>query len=102
MGEGTSLSAIRLHSGREQPLDALFISPRNRLNSDIVDRLGCATEVGPLGSIVTVDEMKATTVAGVYAAGDITRMAHTVTFACADGVAAALAIHRSLVFETPA
>jgi len=42
--------------------------------------------------------MKATNVAGVYAAGDITRMGHTATFACADGVMAALAIHRSLAF----
>jgi thioredoxin reductase len=99
VGEGTSLSAIGLGNGRETPLDALFIGPNNRLNSDIAERLGCAIEVGPLGSTVTVDEMKATNVAGVYAAGDITRMGHTVTFACADGVMAALAIHRSLVFQ---
>jgi thioredoxin reductase len=102
VGEGTSLSAVRLRSGREQPLDALFIGPRNRFNSDIVEGLGCAVEAGPLGSIVTVDEMKATTVAGVYAAGDITRMAHAVTFACADGVTAALGIHRSLIFSMAA
>lgn len=98
VGEGTSLSAIRLRNGVEQPIDALFVGPRNRFNSDIAERLGCAVEDGPLGSVVTVDEMKVTNVAGVYAAGDITRMGHTVTFACADGVMAALAIHRSLVF----
>lgn len=98
VGEGTSLSAIRLRNGVEQPINALFIGPRNRFNSDFAERLGCALEDGPLGSVVTVDEMKATNVAGVYAAGDITRMGHTVTFACADGVMAALAIHRSLVF----
>lgn len=98
VGEGTSLSAIRLRNGVEQPIEALFIGPRNRFNSDIAERLGCAIEDGPLGSVITVDEMKATNVAGVYAAGDITRMGHTVTFACADGVMAALAIHRSLVF----
>lgn len=98
VGEGTSLSAIRLRNGVEQPIEALFIGPRNRLNSDIAERLGCAVEDGPLGSVVTVDELKETNVVGVYAAGDITRMGHTVTFACADGVMAALAIHRSLVF----
>jgi thioredoxin reductase len=97
VGEGTGLSAIRLRNGIEQPIDALFIGPRSRFNSDIAERLGCAVEDGPLGPMVTVDEMKATNVGGVYAAGDITRMGHTVTFACADGVMAALAIHRSLV-----
>ena len=53
---------------------------------------------GQFGSTVTVDEMKTTSVAGAYAAGDITRLGHTVTFACADRVMAALAIHRSLAF----
>lgn len=98
VGQGTGLSAVRLGNGTERPVDALFIGPANRLNSDIPERLGCAIEQGPLGSVVTVDDMKATNVSGVYAAGDITRMAHTVTFACADGVMAALAIHRSLAF----
>lgn len=55
-----------------------------------------------LGPVLNVDEMKATSIAGVYGAGDITRMGHTVTFACADGVMAALAIHRSLIFGVPA
>ncbi len=97
-GEGNRLSAVRLAGGREVPLDALYIGPSYRFSSDIGERLGCAIEAGPLGPIVTVDEMKATSVADVYAAGDITRMGHTVTFACGDGVMAALAIHRSLVF----
>jgi thioredoxin reductase len=39
-----------------------------------------------------------TTVTGVYAAGDITRSAHNVTWASADGVMAGMAVHRSLVF----
>jgi thioredoxin reductase len=98
VGEGTRLSAIRLADGREHPLDALYIGPSYRFGSDIADRLGCAIEAGPLGPILKVDEMKATSVADVYAAGDITRAGHTVTFACGDGVMAALAIHRSLVF----
>jgi thioredoxin reductase len=97
-GEGTGLEAVRLRNGREHPLDALFIGPPNRLNSGIAERLGCAIETGPLGAMVKVDDMKATNVPGVFAAGDITRAAHAVTFACADGVTAAIGIHRSLVF----
>ncbi|HET7276058.1 MAG TPA: NAD(P)/FAD-dependent oxidoreductase [Longimicrobiaceae bacterium] len=102
VGEGTNLSAIRLKDGREHPLEALFIGPPYRFSSDIAERLGCAIEAGPVGSTIIVDEMKSTSVAGVYAAGDITRMGHTVTFACADGVMAALAIHRSLILGTDA
>ncbi|WP_248287351.1 NAD(P)/FAD-dependent oxidoreductase [Massilia antarctica] len=99
IGEGKNLSAIVLSNGHKQPLDALFIGAPYRFSSDIAERLGCAIDVGPIGSTVTVDEMKATSIAGVFAAGDITRMGHTTTFACADGVMAALAIHRSLIFE---
>jgi thioredoxin reductase len=98
IGDGTTLSAVGLGDGREQALDALFIGPPYRFNSDIAERLGCAIETGPLGPAVIVDEMKATNVPGIYAAGDITRMGHTITFACADGVTAALAIHRALIF----
>jgi thioredoxin reductase len=98
IGEGSHLSAVRLRDGRDHPLDAVFIAPRYRFNCDLAEQLGCAIDEGPLGSTVTVNEMKATSVAGVYAAGDITRAGHTVTFACADGVMAALGIHRSLAF----
>lgn len=101
VGEGVHLSAIQLAGGREQPLDALYIGPPYRFSSDLAERLGCAIEDGMLGPTLTVDEMKATDIGGVYAAGDITRTGHTVSFACADGVMAALAIHRLLIFGAP-
>ncbi|HEX7062675.1 MAG TPA: NAD(P)/FAD-dependent oxidoreductase [Woeseiaceae bacterium] len=97
-GEGDGLSAIELGDGRMSPADALYIGPRFRLNSRIAEQLGCEMDEAPLGRIIRTDEQKATTVPGVYAAGDITRGAHTVTWACADGVMAGLAVHRSLVF----
>lgn len=102
VGEGRSLSAVQLADGREHPLDALYIGPPYRFGSDLAERLGCGIEAGPLGPILKVDEMKATDVPHVYAAGDITRMGHAVTFACGDGVMAALAIHRSFVFAAAA
>jgi len=97
VGERDGLSALALADGRSCPLDALFISPRNRLNSQIAERMGCNIQDGPLGQVITVDDMKATTVPRVFAAGDIARAAHNVTFACADGVMAAMAMHRSLI-----
>jgi thioredoxin reductase len=98
-GEGRSLSELHLAGNRSDRLDALFIGPCNHLNSATAEQMGCAIETGPLGQTVKVDETQMTSVPDVYAAGDITRVAHNVTFACADGVMAAIAIHRSLMLE---
>jgi thioredoxin reductase len=97
-GVGPRLSSIELVDGRTAEIDALYIGPHTRLNSPIAQQLGCELEDTPLGPIVRVDAERMTTVPGVYAAGDITRGAHTVTWAAADGVTAGLAVHRSLVF----
>lgn len=97
-GEGDRLSAIELADGRMSETDALYIGARTRLNSGIAEQLGCELDEGPLGAFIRTDEQKATTVPGVYAAGDITRAAHSATFASADGVMAGTALHRSLVF----
>ena len=97
-GDGPQLSAIELADGRMSGVDALFLGPRSRLNSGIAQQLGCAMDEAPFGPIIRTDPQKMTTVPGVYAAGDITRGAHSVTWACADGVMAAVAVHRSLVF----
>jgi len=97
-GDGSRLSAIELVDGRLSPADALYVGPRTRLNSEIAQQLGCELDDAQFGPIIRTDADKITTVPGVYAAGDITRGAHTVTFAAADGVMAGLAVHRSLVF----
>jgi thioredoxin reductase len=97
-GDGSRLSAIELACGRLSAADALYVGPRTRLNSEIAQQLGCELDDAQFGPIIRTDAEKMTTVPGVYAAGDITRGAHTVTFVAADGVTAGLAVHRSLVF----
>ncbi|KAA0183042.1 NAD(P)/FAD-dependent oxidoreductase [Cupriavidus gilardii] len=97
-GEGARLSAIEFADGGTAPIDALFVGPRNYPNSDIARQLGCGIQETPFGSIIQTDDLKTTTVNGVHAAGDITRGAHSVTWACSDGVMAGVAVHRSLVF----
>lgn len=97
-GDGARLSAAELADGRTSDVDALFLGPRTRLNSDIAEQLGCETEEGPFGPNVRTDSEKMTTVTGVYAAGDITGGTDSVTCACAGGVTAGVALHASLVF----
>jgi thioredoxin reductase len=98
-GEGRALAGIELDDG-VAPLDALFIGVRTRLNSGIAAQLGCAVDEGPFGTIIRTDEWRQTSVPGVFAAGDITRGAHSATWASADGVSAGVALHRSLVFPS--
>ena len=98
-GEGTGLSSIELADGRTSGVDALYLGPRTRLNSDVARQLGCDLEEGTFGDVIRTDAMRMTTVPGVYAAGDIARASHNVTWACADGVTSGLAAHRSLVFR---
>lgn len=97
-GDGAHLTALELEDGRMAALDALFIAAPTHLNSAIAEQLGCELEEGPFGKIIKTDGMKLTTVPGVYAAGDITRSAHNITWASSDGVMAGSAVHFSLAF----
>ena len=98
-GDSGGLSALLLSDGREALIDALYLVPNSRLNSHIAEQLGCALDEGPLGTMIRTDEKKQTTVAGVYAAGDIARAPHNASWAAADGVTAGVFLPQSLVFE---
>jgi thioredoxin reductase len=99
VGEGEALSGVQVDGtdGREVvSLDALFTASRTRMASPIAERLGCAFDDGPFGPVIRTDAKKETTVAGVYAAGDIARVPHNATWASADGVTAGIYAHQSL------
>lgn len=97
-GEGASLTHLRLVGGRSSEIDALYVAPQACLNSPVAEQLGCAIDDGPFGPLIRTDADKQTTVPGVYAAGDIARAPHSVSWAVADGVTAGVAAHRALVF----
>lgn len=97
-GEGTALSAIEFEDGRARPVEALYVAPQSSLASPIAEQLGAAIDDGPMGPVIRTDADKMTTVPGLYAAGDIARAPHTVSWAVADGVTAGTAAHRALVF----
>lgn len=99
VGEGNALAGVQLAGpgGVEVVgLDALFTASRTRMASAIAERLGCEFDEGPFGPVIRTDARKATTIPGVYAAGDAARAAHNATWASADGVTAGYAAHQSL------
>jgi thioredoxin reductase len=97
-GDGLQLSEVELDDSRRVGLDALYLGAPTRLNSGIAEQLGCELEEGTFGPVICTDGSRMTSVPGVYAAGDIARASHNITWASADGVMAGMAAHRSLVF----
>ncbi len=79
------------------PLDALFTHPPARFTTNIGVELGCETKEGAMGLFFVTDDWRQTTIPGVLAAGDIARPAPSVSYAVADGVAAGVMAHRSLL-----
>jgi len=88
---------VVMQDGRVYALAGLFVATRVRPGS-LPAQLGCALEDGPMGPFVRTDAMKATTVPGLFACGDVARPAGSVALAVGDGAMAGAATHRSLMF----
>jgi thioredoxin reductase len=94
---GDRLEEVQLADGRAIPRTALFIRPRLRARADgLIASLGC--EVDEDG-FVRVDAAGATSVAGVWAAGNASNPRAQVITAAGEGSAAAIAINADLVEE---
>ncbi len=92
--EGHNITCLEFESGETLPTDKLFFTIAQRPADDIGAQLGCESDRG--GHIV-VTEHFATSVSGVFAAGDITPGAQIAMRAAAAGAVAAMAMHRSLL-----
>jgi thioredoxin reductase len=90
---------VELRDGRVVRLRGLFVMSRTRPASQLAEQLGCAFDEGPMGPFIRTDAIKETTVAGVFASGDVARAAGSVAFATADGAMSGVAAHQSLVFR---
>jgi thioredoxin reductase len=99
LGDAPELDAVQLADGRVVAVNALFVAPSTQMASPLARQLGCAFDDGMLGPVIRVDDWKATTVPGVYAAGDAARAMHNATLASADGVMAGVGAHQSLMRE---
>lgn len=100
LGDAPALNGVRLADGRFIQLGAVFTAPRTRPATSLADLLGCAHENGPTGPYVKVDQWGATTVPGVWAAGDAAMPMHNATLASAAGVLAGVGAHQAAVRAT--
>lgn len=95
------LSGLRLGSGQVIGIDALTVSPRSVARSGFLAALGPAAVAHPsgLGDHVPAGPMGATTVPGLWVAGNVTDPMATVPAAVAAGAAAGAGITRELLGE---
>lgn len=91
---------VSLQNGETFGIKALFVGPSMRLRGGLAEALGCDLEETPGGTIIATNGVKATSIPGVYAAGDSARAFGNITLASADGVMAAFGLHQSLMFST--
>jgi len=90
------LSAVRMSDGRTVSRDAVFVPPRFVPNHDVLTHLGA--DLDTEGWVVT-GAHGATSVRGVWVAGNVTNARAQVITAAGEGSAAAIAINADLVDE---
>ncbi|HKO43688.1 MAG TPA: NAD(P)/FAD-dependent oxidoreductase [Pyrinomonadaceae bacterium] len=95
-GKDGVLEQIVFDSGEPLARRAMFFSTGWKQHCDLANSLGCQlTEEG----CVDTGEYEATSVPGVYVAGDASRMVQFVIVAAAEGAQAAVAINKELMKE---
>lgn len=97
VGDAPALDGVRLADGRFVRVAAVFTAPRTDPATPLATMLGCVHEDGPTGPYVKVDQWGATSVAGVWAAGDAATPMHNATLASAAGVLAGIGAHQASV-----
>ncbi|SCG38813.1 methyltransferase domain-containing protein [Micromonospora halophytica] len=101
---GDRLTGVRLASGEVVARQALAVAPRFQARADLLAGLGLATGeflmAGQVvGTHVPADPTGATSVPGVWVAGNVTDLGATVVVAAAGGMKAGAAVNADLVAE---
>lgn len=96
---GDRIAAMCTRSGIEYQFDAIYSALGTRVRSELALRLGAAHAAD---ATLIVDEHMATSVAGLYAAGDVVHSLDQLAVAFGEAAVAATAIHNELSDETEA
>lgn len=97
-GEDMAIERVGLEDGSYEQVDGLFVGATIAPTGTLCDQLNLKRQTLPNGDIIEVDQFKQTSVAGIYAAGDLSNPMQNGTFAIASGVMAGVGAHHSLIF----
>ena len=93
------LTGAVLADGTVVPLEALVVQTRMEARGSLAARLGAEVTEHPFGTQLVVDPMGATTVPGVFAAGNVADAGAQVGGAAAQGVRVGAVVNMDLVTE---
>ena len=93
--DGDTLAAVQLAGGDEVAREILFVRPPQR-QTPLVEKLGLSLAARDL---VKIDDRHQTSIAGIYAAGDLVCHEHGALIAAANGASAAHALDEDLTRE---
>ena len=91
--EGDKIAALRLHSGKEHRFDTLYSALGATIRSELALALGAAHN---RDGALTVDAHQQTSIAGLYAAGDVVQSLNQIAVAFGQAAIAATHIHNRL------
>lgn len=89
---------VHLADGRVLNFAGLFTAPRCTPSTPLAEQIGCVLEETMMGVQIQTNEMKETSVSGIFACGDTAQMPHSVSLAVGDGAMTGVMVHRSLVW----
>jgi thioredoxin reductase len=95
------VSGVVLSSGKVLPMEAVVVGPRFEARTALLESLGVKTVEHPLGigKYVETNAQGATSMAGVWAAGNVSDLTAQVMASAAAGVTAGAAINADLISE---
>lgn len=99
IGDGEQIRHVLLADGRHIPIKGLYVAPKAIVDSPLIKKLNLETLETPMGTIVKVNDLKESSMKGVFVAGDVSNALQNGTFAIASGTMAGVAAHRSLIFN---
>lgn len=91
-------SEVLLADGTVIQLEGIFATTKCSIAQDWIFKLGCEIEQNAMGEAIKTNAMKETSIAGIFACGDVARLGGSVSLAVGDGTLAGVAAHRSLIF----
>jgi thioredoxin reductase len=94
VGEEGRVKAAVLDTGERVSIEALFFNIHVERSCDLAEQLGCEIEND---TDVKVNDVRETTIEGVYAVGDLVKGSKLAITSAADGAIAAIAINKSLL-----